>query len=256
MLTSAVALARSGRGRVAACETARATGAATVGHVHRALSRGRMARGRLLLSACSGWRARGVQLFESHRGDSFHDSGDAAAAAARRASRARADCRHDQDRAHRLDRDGQVDRRRRCSSVPVFRSSMPTPVVRRLQGPGGALVERIGESVSRARSIGGVLDREKLAGCRPRGSASSSRARSDRPPRRSRSAREHFIAEHRRCAGARCSTFPCCSRPVARGAVRQGHRRLRSGDVQRARVLGSTRHDRRQARCDPCAANA
>ena len=35
--------------------------------------------------------------------------------------------RHDTDRAYRLDWDGQVDRRTRCSNERAFPSSMPTP---------------------------------------------------------------------------------------------------------------------------------
>lgn len=46
------------------------------------------------------------------------------------------------------------------AGIPVFDADA---VVRRLQGPGGSLVERIGESFP-GTVDGGVLDREKLAG--------------------------------------------------------------------------------------------
>ena len=188
-------------------------------------------------------------IVRAHRGRPFHDPRHAAAPAARRASRARAAAAHDQDRAHRLDRHGQVDRRAGCSSAPAFRCSMPTPRFARLQGPGGELVEAIGERFP-GTVDDGALDRDALA----RRSCSTIRASSPRwrrssIPRCTRRASDSSpsIATRRRC----CSTFPCCSKPAARSAFDKVIVVSAPADVQRARVLVAAGHDRGQARRDP-----
>ena len=196
-------------------ETARLDVRRAVRRIHQRLSRCRMARGRLYRRRVPAGGARRA-VVRPHRGRPFHDPRDAADPAARRASRARIAGRHDPDRADRLDRHGQVDRRRMFerAGVPVFDADA---VVRALQGPGGALVETIGAAFPGHASATGTLDRECLAGDRARRPRRARGARSASSIRRSTRAREAFIAEHRD-APALCSRFPCCSRPAAKAS--------------------------------------
>ena len=236
-LTSAVALARGGKVEWRMSTDAALQVRPLVRRVHRVLSRCRMARGRLLRRRVPAGGARRAIVRSRSTGIYFTILGMPLLAAARRASRARTDSRHDQARAHRLDRHGQVDRRGdvRAAGVPVFDADA---VVRRLQGR-----RRAGRndrrSVSRARCTTAC---STARACRigPRRTATSCSARSDRPPGRSRGARRGSstsIAMRRRC----CSKFRCCSRPAGRKRSTRSSSSRRRRDVQRERVLGRGR---------------
>ena len=152
-------------------------------------------------------------IVRTHRGRLFHDPWHAAASASRSASRTRAARQHDQDRADRLDRHGQVDRREDVRARRASRCSTPTRWCASC-GPGGALVDAIGARFPGTVEVA-MLDRDGLA-----------QAVVDDPSELAaleaivhpavRGAREAFIDEQSLAQRPWCSKFPSCSKPAAR----------------------------------------
>src|SRR6478672_13383241 len=94
-------------------------------------------------------------------GESLHDSGDATAAAAWRASRTRTD-----SGVKKIALTGSIGMGKSTVAAMFERAGVPVfdadAVVRQLQGPGGGLVEKIGEIFPGCVRCG-TLDRECLA---------------------------------------------------------------------------------------------
>ena len=156
-------------------------------------------------------------------------------------------------RAHRLDRHGQVDGRPMFeqAGIPVFDAdcgSSPLAV----RGSGADRSDRPalpGDGRGRqARSRSACRACARAA----RRHSRRSRRSSIRPCTPRERGSFSTIARRRRC----CSTFPCCSRLQARRQFDKLIVVSAPADVQRARVLGTTGHDGRQARCHPRSSDA
>ena len=120
---------------------------------------------------------------------------------------------HDHARAHRVDRHGQVDRRRDVRRGAASRCSTPMP---------SAHVARAGRRAGR-RDRGALSrdDARRRGRSRCAGRARCSATRDELAALEAivhpavHAARARFLARSRRRAGACCSTFPCCSKPAA-----------------------------------------
>ena len=230
-LTSAVALARERRGRLAPC---RHGARFTCGRCPTASSKPiSMPNGprSAIASACSAWRAAACNC-STHRRRLFHDPRHAAAPAARRAARARVDCQHDQDRAHRLDRHGQVDRRGDVRARRECRCSTPTPWCASCRARAARWSTRSAQRFP-GTVEGGVLDRERSRGSVLDDPRSSPRSRRSSIPRSSERASVPRQASRRAGAAVR---YSAAVRNRRRGGVRQGHRRLRARPTSSARA--------------------
>ncbi len=124
-----------------------------------------------------------------------------------------------------------------AAGVPVFDADA---AVRELQGPGGALIEKIGELFPGCVRCG-TLDRECLAADRARRSARSSPLLEGIVHPAVREWRETFIAQNRRCARRWSSKFRCCSKLARRRNSTRSSSFRRRPIVQRARVLAARR---------------
>ena len=167
-----------------------------------------------------------MQLFETIDGDHFTILGMPLLPLARRASRARACSPHDQDRAHRLDRHGQVDRRRACSSGPGFRCSTRTPWCAGCRARVARWSTRSASAFPRHGRGGSARPRHACAARARRSAASSPRSRRSFTRRCAQRVRA-FVDNASRRAGAGVR-YPAAVRDRRRGRVRQGRRRLRA----------------------------
>ena len=144
---------------------------------------------------------------------------------------------HDPHRADRVDRHGQVDRRRDVRRGAAFRCSTPTPRCARMQGHGGSLVEaieaRFPGTTGRRR---GRPRRARRARCSATATSSPRWKRSSIPAVHAARAALHRSQQRRAGPAVRHSL---AVRNRRRGRVRQGDRRL--GPGRRCSASGCSR---------------